>query len=371
MTARNRVVLIQREIIRHYRVPIYNALSRALDDVGMALTVIGDDIETTNPHPVDFDLRLANKSSYRFIQQIRIVRPHVIVAFMSLKTPMVWWVLLIGKMAGVPVISWRHAIDLSRPNNVVRRLLYYLMSWVANQTLLYSVSELDYLPRTIHWKTHVANNTLDFSSVPTVDEAKDNLRRRYGVSETKVVLFVGRIQPRKKLKDLLSLFEHESFRHSALVVIGSGATRHLATRMARQPNVYPIGGLYDPVKKAELFTMADVFCIPGAVGLGIVEAFYWGLPIVTRRDECHGPEIGYLKDGVNGYLACGGLDFRKKLLELLQSDSIRAEMSANARKTYEREATVSCMINGFVSAIGAAVRSSYIPGSVRSDIEGI
>ena len=47
--------------------------------------------------------------------------------------------------------------------------------------------------------------------------------------------------------------------------------------------------------------MADVFAIPGHVGLGLNQAFYFGLPVVTEEGK-HPPEIAYLKPGRNGFM---------------------------------------------------------------------
>ena len=51
------------------------------------------------------------------------------------------------------------------------------------------------------------------------------------------------------------------------------------------------------------FLKADILVIPGAVGLSIVHAFSYGLPIITSDNmKIHGPEIELLTVGDNGDL---------------------------------------------------------------------
>jgi len=43
--------------------------------------------------------------------------------------------------------------------------------------------------------------------------------------------------------------------------------------------------------------------IPGAVGLGVIDAFAAGLPVVTAAGTAHGPEFEYLRSGFNALIA--------------------------------------------------------------------
>ena len=113
--------------------------------------------------------------------------------------------------------------------------------------------------------------------------------------------------------------------------------------------------LYVARDLAEIFAVADVFCIPGAVGLAINQAFYWGLPLVTI-DGHHGPEIHYLRDGVNGFMAKDSAEMAERLLLLLNDDDLRQRMSVAARSTADREAGPDRMSQAFVKAAQDALR---------------
>ena len=45
-------------------------------------------------------------------------------------------------------------------------------------------------------------------------------------------------------------------------------------------NIYKLGPIYGH-KKFDLLSASDIYCLPGAVGLSIIDAFHCGLPFVT------------------------------------------------------------------------------------------
>src|ERR1039458_6778847 len=73
-------------------------------------------------------------------------------------------------------------------------------------------------------------------------------------------------------------------------------------RMNPQTTMY-LGEVHDPqnLQISRVFKMADVCAIPGHVGLGLNQAFYFGLPVVTEEGK-HPPEIANLKHGRNGFI---------------------------------------------------------------------
>jgi glycosyltransferase involved in cell wall biosynthesis len=98
--------------------------------------------------------------------------------------------------------------------------------------------------------------------------------------------------------------------------------------------------------------MSDVFCIPGDVGLGLNEAFYWGLPVVTE-DGLQPPEIHYLIDGRNGFIVPENdiKELKEKILLLLNNDGMREQFSKHAKEDILREANIEKMFNGFLECV--------------------
>src|SRR5690606_22705315 len=115
-----------------------------------------------------------------------------------------------------------------------------------------------------------------------------------------------------------------------------------------------MGEVQDPENRqiARIFTMADVCAIPGHVGLGLNQALYYGLPVVTMEGG-QPPEIAYLKSGQNGYMvpAEDAQQLKQRIFELLENDTLRAQFSTTAREVFLREASIEGMFSGFADCI--------------------
>jgi glycosyltransferase involved in cell wall biosynthesis len=94
--------------------------------------------------------------------------------------------------------------------------------------------------------------------------------------------------------------------------------------------------------------MADLFSIPGHVGLGLNQAFYWGLPVVTE-DGLQPPEIHYLVDGRNGFIVPNNDlgQLKEKIVYLLKNDDVRKQFSRNAGSDIRENGSVERMFQGF------------------------
>lgn len=114
------------------------------------------------------------------------------------------------------------------------------------------------------------------------------------------VLFVGRLQRRKRLDLLLqacSLLPQEL--QPALVVVGDGPERNNLERLAGRtyPDTHFTGDRRGP-ELERLFARADLFVLPGTGGLAVQQAMRWGLPVIAAEgdgtlDDLVGPENGW------------------------------------------------------------------------------
>jgi glycosyltransferase involved in cell wall biosynthesis len=124
----------------------------------------------------------------------------------------------------------------------------------------------------------------------------------------------------------------------------------LQARINPENTIY-LGEVHDPANVAisRIFTMADVCSIPGHVGLGLNQAFFFGLPVVTEEGR-QPPEIDYLENGRNGFIVPEDdvSELHRRLAFLLDNDDERARMSRNAREDIARRASIEGMFKGFL-----------------------
>jgi glycosyltransferase involved in cell wall biosynthesis len=119
-----------------------------------------------------------------------------------------------------------------------------------------------------------------------------------------------------------------------------------------------LGAIYGERELAPYFMSSDVFCYPANIGLSILHAFGYGLPVVTS-DHIGGqnPEIEALKPGENGLLyRHGDADSLAETLDQIFSDKEKArEMSVCALATVDELFNIETMVNGIEASIRGRV----------------
>lgn len=179
------------------------------------------------------------------------------------------------------------------------------------------------------------------------------------------ILFCGRLTRKAELHILLEalayLRDHD--RHVKLVAIGTGeeeaSLRARCKELTLDDRVSWIGAEHDEMRLAPWFMSAQLFVYPGAIGLSLLHAFNYGLPVVTHdRIRQHNPEIAALEPEVNGALFAHGdaNALAGCIARLLDQDNALQQMSARARQTVEQRFSTSIMVQRFMSAVQAAHR---------------
>lgn len=333
----------------HYRQSVYKYFQKEFRTHGYDLKVVYDknlnDIQ--NGIFTGIDYTFAN-----FNRIIKVYGCRVIILFVWLRYKFLLPFMLYNRLKGIKTITWSHGINLQDRNNRLKNQFYYLRQRLAHALIIFSQNEKQYI-KASHKKLFVANNTLNFHDFPTINASKSQLKEKYGFAEKQVVLCVGRMDTNnRKLSYLLQGFAAFSRKDFVLVIVGPGVSRDQEIRIKGTENIYYLGTVYNPIKINEIYRMSDIFCMPGAIGLAINQAFYHGLPVVME-DVPHGPEGNYLKEGQNGFLFKKGDtgDMMKKIRTLCRNKNLYEQFSNHARKTIRLEGSVENMFNGFLEAI--------------------
>ena len=356
----NRVLLVSNRVM-HYRVPVYNYLHRRFEEYGWEFIVRSDELQEENPHALEFGFNEIPLEFALYKREIERANPDVVITFLRLKDLMVWPLVHWLKARGTPVAFWMKAMNYDKPTSVTSRLMYRYMQALVDGLILYSEHELDVLPPGTRRKAFPANNTVNFDSYPVVTDSREEIKREFGIPFEKVVLFVGRIDvggQRKKVHHLIEIFRDIQTPGIGLVVVGSGMTPELL-RSLNPANTRYLGELHDDreVQISKIFKMADVFSIPGHVGLGINQAFYWGLPVVTEEGG-QSPEVHYLVNGRNGFIVPENdrEQLKARILELLGDDDRRRKFSENARHDILANASPEGMFQGFKACVESVMQ---------------
>jgi glycosyltransferase involved in cell wall biosynthesis len=169
-----------------------------------------------------------------------------------------------------------------------------------------------------------------------------------------VVLFVGRLQTRKRIPSLLkACAELPEQLKPRLVIVGEGPQRKNLESLATA--IYPgaefPGALHGP-ELAPYFRAADLFVLPGTGGLAVQEAMTYGLPVIVAQGD--GTQDDLVRPQ-NGWQIQPDDDFA--LLFALQealSDARRLrKMGAESYRIVSDEINLEKMVGVFLEALEA------------------
>jgi glycosyltransferase involved in cell wall biosynthesis len=347
-----KVLLINQEKVPHYRVAIYSRLSEYLKKENFALTVASGGIQDGSTHPVEFDLRAAPLSFLRLVKLMLEIKPDILIVWVGLKFLYLYPILFLAKILGKQTIHWGHGSDLLRPKGLgltLRTFAYNIDFRMASAIILYAEHLKKNVKPKFQNKIFIANNTLAFDYFPGAQFDKASCLSKYKITTAKNIICCGRMQRRKRIENLAAAFQLLDRRDVGLILAGPDTEGVL--RDVRGENIHILGPIYGD-EILDLLSACDVFCLPGAVGLSIVDAFYCGLPIVTEEGDAS-PEIMYLKDGANGFVVPRGdiHQLKQKLELLLDDDALRKRFSIAAREEIMTNGHVDKMCQGFADAL--------------------
>lgn len=348
-------VLLLHPTLLFYKIPIWNKLSEALRSRGVRLIIWYTDIKSADEAVTFESLNIPmTMRNYRAILRKYEVQTVITLLFKKTPGPKFYFLsTLLAKWKKIKTVYYGHGFNLqnlSRREKITGNLILLLF----NKIILYSPDQIKLLWGVNRGKNSVAYNTLDLEGRRTLaTRSREEIRSKLGITEKTIILFSGRIEPRKRLDILIRMFENPATRpdETALVIVGPGMDAEMQPVVERLQHIYYLGVIYNQERMAEIFFSSDIFCIPGHLGLGVVEALYWGLPVVSLRGE-HAPEVFYLQEGENSFLLGSENALIQKLLELSNDTNQIKRLSINAIRTFEEKASLGNMFKGFYQALG-------------------
>ena len=140
-----------------------------------------------------------------------------------------------------------------------------------------------------------------------------------------------------------------------LELAGAGSDQWVAEEAARSHEFVHYVGPVIEERKAALYAVADSVVLPGLVGLGVVDAFQYGLPPIATTFPFHSPEIVYLRDGVNGLIVDDTPEcLAAAMIKLATDEALYRRLVAGSKET-AKTITVEEMARRFASGILKAI----------------
>ena len=171
------------------------------------------------------------------------------------------------------------------------------------------------------------------------------------------LLFVGRLQERKRIDNLLLACARlpESIQPD-LWIVGDGPALQELQALAQK--VYPNAKFYGERRGPELetiFAAADLFVLPGTGGLAVQEAMSYGLPVIVAQGD--GTQDDLVEERNGWVIPPNDLACLTETLKVALNDPERLRrMGTAAYRTVLEEVNLERMVEVFVTALNAVIQ---------------
>lgn len=170
--------------------------------------------------------------------------------------------------------------------------------------------------------------------------------------EPPAILFVGRLQQRKRIDNLLRACASLPLEQQPrLWIVGDGPARQVFEALAE--SLYPqaefIGALYG-VELESYFARADLFVLPGTGGLAVQQAMSRGLPVIAAEGD--GTQDDLVRPGSGWRVPANDWQALRQALQDALADPARLRrMGAESYRIVFEEANIEAMVEVFLRAL--------------------
>ncbi|OGV60286.1 MAG: hypothetical protein A2X45_06310 [Lentisphaerae bacterium GWF2_50_93] len=187
-------------------------------------------------------------------------------------------------------------------------------------------------------KMYVAVNVSDTTShldrAAAIPDSPSEARHRLGLPERFTVLYVGTVEPNKRLEQLLAAAQTSAMAECSFIIIGDGHHIDNLQQMSRELSLTNVAftGKIESSKLPLYYKSGDVLILPGRGGMVISEAMAYGLPVIVFQAD--GTEYDLVIDGKTGIrLPAGDADdIARAIKSLLDSPDTARRMGKEGQE---------------------------------------
>ncbi len=204
-----------------------------------------------------------------------------------------WQVILYAKLTGKKILMWTHGVlNTSFIRKKSTRLFYSVFFRLADIILQYGEHPTPIMLDLGCKKENISyiHNSLDTKLQQDIYKSltPSNIYRDHFKNDDPTVVYIGRIQKRKKVDQLILAVEElrkKGERVNIVIVGGKTDDDHLHQLIQDNNNddhIWLYGPCYDEEKNAELLYNASACVCPSQVGLTAIHSLSYGTPVISN-----------------------------------------------------------------------------------------
>ena len=377
------MIIIFQRILPHYRTGFFRKFACKFEGAKILYGQPFKDESLRNDELKDDNTFIKVKNTYlskngnifisNIFKLISKYKPEVIISVFNTGNLNIYLLFLLKKIYSFKIILWSFGYDPVRgfhPDKNLSDKIRLQLSEKADAVIFYWEKGKEEVEKYAKRKEHffVAPNTLDTGKLFLLKEkfdtaGKEKIKIELGIKEKHHFIYTGRLLKDKETDILIKAFSKvgSEYGNIRLTIIGDGPERsnlELLTKELNLKNVYFTGEILDEEQTGKWIYVSEAFVMPGRLGLSVVHSFCFGTPVISqeKEDYFHGEGIGYIKEGINGFLiedrnvdALSG-----KLTEIISDPEMTKALKENAYLTAKNDCSVEKMLDGFEKAIAYA-----------------
>lgn len=367
-------VLIIQQVMKQYREPLFQQLHQVLADKNIELVVAysaasGDQKEKGDNIDLEaavggVEVPILSLFGGRLVFQQclkQIFEADLIIVEQANRHLLNYFLMLLSFFKLKKFGFWGHGYNLqsdsgSWKEKIKKRLINTPDWWFA-----YTQMTTQYVQKCGVEKEKITNlnNSIDVAGFSkqleaVTDKKIVDIKKKLQIPiNAKVGLYCGAMYEEKKIALLLDALKEIKAKneHFFFIFCGKGVDEKLVQDFCHEYSWCYYAGAVFGEQKAAFFKLADIVLNPGLVGLGILDCFAAGVPMVTTDYPKHSPEISYLDNGKNGLMVKEDHQYYAQAILDLLSDNDALEKLSQGALVSSKKFSIQNMANNFADGI--------------------
>jgi glycosyltransferase involved in cell wall biosynthesis len=286
-------------------------------------------------------------------------KPDLIITEGSSFLPNSIFILIYSKLFKIPFIVWGLGDIPNKKPWKFRFLIDPLINFYesqANAFMCYSSYGKQFYNNKYEKLCYIAYNSIEKShSDVEYDEVKSNIYKKYSTLKNLNIVFIGRLNPQKKVEMLLNAVKMINIPFH-LYIVGDGYIKDelidLSKNLEINDKVSFLGEINDRKQKEKIFKKMHLGVLPGLGGLAIQEMLWHGIPVISSSAD--GTEIDLISKSKGGFYV-EQMDVNSLHEAIINfyhlNEKEKVSMALRGLEVIQEKYNLDCMVKRFTDSI--------------------
>ncbi len=266
------------------------------------------------------------------------------------------------RLMGKRVVLWTMAH--SYRGNKLTENIRLLWSRIFQNIFVYTDKEVEYLKEKGFRNHYILgmNNGLDQKNIDSIvskwtEEKTTKWMELNDYQNKKIIISCARLETKNNFRLVIEALPKivQKIPNLLWFLIGGGDEeenlKKLASKLRVEKHIVFLGAIYEEEKLAPYFLSSLLFIHPAAIGLSLLHAFGYGIPVIVHDQiNLHGPEYAAFQNDLTGknFKFNDPDDLANVIITLLNNPNKINQMKRNVQKIAREQYNVDIMVNRFI-----------------------